>query len=120
MKNESVKIEDLSGIYLDYAITAHVLQFPLTIDYLPGNRIRAILTKIEGVNKAFSPSSFWAEAGPLIQQYGVSLISGVNGAWTASVNDSRAYTSFDPIEAALRALVAHKNPELEAVDFSWR
>lgn len=112
MKYEPMKIASLSGVNLDYAITAYVLNYPLVVDFLPGGR-RTILTNIRGVQKQFSPSSFWAEAGPLIQQFGVSLTCGTDGKWTAWVDESCRFESNDPIEAALRALVSHKNPGKE-------
>ncbi|MNM86079.1 hypothetical protein D3C76_482370 [compost metagenome] len=115
MSSEMMKIASLSGVNLDYAVTAYVLKYPLIVDFMPGGR-RTIFTNIRGVQKQFSPSSFWSEAGPLIQQFGVSLICGTEGKWTAWVEESSRFESSDPIEAALRALVSHKNPGTDEVE----
>ena len=60
----------------------------------------------------YSPSTDWAEGGPLIQMYEIDLKVVEEGMWQASnfFNDLaiHRFLGYSPLEAAMRCLVAHK------------
>ena len=60
----------------------------------------------------YSPSTDWAEGGPLIQRYEIDLKSVEEGVWQASnIFDDMEwhhFVGYSPLEAAMRCLIAHK------------
>ena len=60
----------------------------------------------------YSPSTDWAEGGPLIQRYEIDLKSVEEGVWQASnIFDDmewHRFVGYSPLEAAMRCLIAHK------------
>lgn len=126
-----IKTSELTGAALDWA-TAKAVQLPIYQcgEGWPGNRFvneeslrRPIVTVgltgrmlLEGPkaseNKEWSPSTDWAQGGPLIQMYEIDLKVVAEGVWQASnfFNDLaiHRFLGDSPLVAAMRCYVAHK------------
>jgi len=126
-----MKTSELTGAALDWAV-AKATQMPLYQcgEGWPGNRVvneeslrRPIVTVgltgrmlLEGPktseNKEWSPSTDWAQGGPLIQMYEIDLKSVEEGVWQASniFNDMEwhHFLGYSPLVAAMRCFVSSK------------
>ena len=126
-----MKTSELTGAALDWAV-AKATQIPLYQcgEGWPGNRVvneeslrRPIVTVgltgrmlLEGPktseNKEWSPSTDWAQGGPLIQMYEIDLKSVEEGVWQASniFDDMEWYhfLGYSPLVAGMRCYVASK------------
>ena len=126
-----IKTSELTGAALDWAV-AKATQMPLYQcgDDWPGNRFvneeslrRPIVTVgltgrmlLEGPktaeNKEWSPSTDWAQGGPIIESNEIDLKVVEEGVWQASnfFNDLAIhhFLGDSPLEAAMRCHVAHK------------
>lgn len=56
----------------------------------------------------FMPSNDWAQAGPLISRHQMYLEYDTDGYWIAATSASDYYKGNSALEAAMRAIVAHK------------
>lgn len=126
-----IKTTSLTGAALNWAV-AKATQMPLYQcgDDWPGNRFvneeslrRPIVTVgltgrmlLEGPktaeNKEWSPSTDWAQGGPIIESNEIELKSIEEGVWQASnIFDDMEwhhFVGYSPLEAAMRCHVAHR------------
>ncbi|MEE4683635.1 phage protein NinX family protein [Pseudomonas alliivorans] len=110
MGRKSVEIEELDGWWLDYVVGQQVCgRKPHIIWAAGGSGLISIKFQERGGKVAeFSPHSNWSDAGPLIEQFKISLkYDGISG-WIATVEGGKSWTDFSPLLAAMRALIASK------------
>ncbi|MGS0546612.1 DUF2591 family protein [Pseudomonas sp. Y5-11] len=110
MPQVSVSIEELEGWWIDFVVGQRVCNRKPHITWAPGGQSILSLQFEErsGKKAEFFPSSRWADGGPLIEQFKISLkYDGVSG-WTATVEDGKSWSDFFPLRAAMLALIASK------------
>ena len=111
-QEEEAVSSDLTGILLDWAV-ARSLEYPITImdGGWAGDRFEAL---VGGSSITFSPSTNWAQAGPIIREEGISLIRQTSDRWTSEYSGgcsrpdhARAWGS-TPLVSAMRCFVMEK------------
>lgn len=115
MKMVRVRTESLTDRALDFAVAAAV--YPKS--HFSGGRLR-VRAMIEGEESTigavflgepatftpgFSPSTDWAQGGPLIESYGVELMPVAKDRWAATATETDAQFGVTPLVAAMRAIV---------------
>ena len=109
MKYKTVGIEDLAGLWLDYVIAGDVCELDTNISWLPGGYSAELTVNRRGEQaRKFSPSTLWADAGPLIDSFRISLLHNDDAQWTATIEGGQPYTHHQPLVAAMRALALYK------------
>ena len=111
-----VKTAELTGPALDWAV-AQVVHANLQRTY--GEPVFDPKTKriyqthgLQQIGVNYSPSTNWAQGGPIIESNEIDLKSVEEGVWRASniFDDMEWYhfLGYSPLEAAMRCHVAHK------------
>jgi len=96
-----IKTSELTGAALDWAV-----------GYIMGEKLRILDRQIVWPED-YSPSTDWAQGGPIIEREGIS-VDRVGGAWTADIADSvggyieHTESGTTPLLAAMRCYVASK------------
>jgi len=103
----AVELEELSGWRLDYAVLHYVDRASASWVQV-GHTIQDHMRKRfkDGTEVQYTPSQAWADAGPLITMYGISIVKGSDGYWTSRVGDNQQFKHHQPLVAAMRALLA--------------
>lgn len=112
-----VKTADLIGPALNWA-AAKVERLPLCEEACQGDHI--IIGTGRGDLERYSPSTNWAQCGPLIEKWQVDLYSpsGTPGPWGAAIQmtaEDPMYEGNSPLIAACRAIVAAKLGDVVSV-----
>ncbi|NMZ25023.1 DUF2591 family protein [Pseudomonas proteolytica] len=110
MGQKAVGIEELEGWWIDYVVGQQVCDRKPHILWAAGGAGIIHLKFQERNSEAveFHPSTRWADGGPLLEQFNISLkCDGVSG-WTASVEGGKSWSDFFPLRAAMLALIASK------------
>jgi len=107
-----IKPSELTGAALDWAVAEAVGDIPIIIF--------GSLFVAEDAGEEYSPSTDWAQGGPLIEKHGIWLSDDNDESpekWIASVGGVHMQTGPTPLIAAMRALVAAKlGDEIEVPD----
>lgn len=100
-----IKVAELQGRILDYAVALAKWPGGNTVDY---KVMDGIVISLHHFGNIFTPSTDWAQAGPIIEQARISVGPGT-GVWFASIggrgDDMEGPT---PLIAAMRAFVSCK------------
>ncbi|MCU7832782.1 MAG: DUF2591 domain-containing protein [gamma proteobacterium symbiont of Lucinoma myriamae] len=104
-------INNLSPVKLDVLVAEAI-----GIDvFYPDNNNKLSYVPITGMApREWAPSRFWSQGGPLIEQYKIDLNWGWEemAEWTASIEPDINVQGATVLEAAMRALVCLKLPDL--------
>ena len=111
-----IKTTEITGPALDWVV-AQVVHASLQRTY--GEPVFNPKTKriyqtqgLQQIGVNYSPSTNWAQGGPIIESNEIDLKSVEEGVWQASniFDDMEWYhfLGYSPLEAAMRCLVAHK------------
>ncbi|WP_392889689.1 phage protein NinX family protein [Pseudomonas migulae] len=109
MGYKAVEIDELKGWWIDYVVGTQVCNRRAHILWAAGG-YGADLTFEDGNGKRlkFSPSTSWGDAGPLLEEFKVSMKYEGNKGWTASVEGGDSHTHLFPLHAAMFALITSK------------
>lgn len=105
-----VKISELQGAALDWAVAKATGKF-VTLSYAitPPH----VMTSRD--DERYQPSTDWAQGGPLIERYGISVRCHSDGNWVGSVGESLFLTAGETaLIAAVRTIVAAMNNTVAA------
>lgn len=106
MGEKVVAVEDLDPAWIDYVVGSQICnRKPNTRWSNAGGCLEILFDSRDGTRRLFSPSSVWADAGPLIERYRISLVH-EDTQWTATVSGGESYADFWPLRAAMMALIA--------------
>jgi hypothetical protein len=114
-----IKVNEASGIQLDYMVAKAlgatnfhydtVATYWVTLD----GKDRALS---KGWSQSFTPSTNWAQGGPIIEREKITLSDMGNG-WAAGLNGTLAHFGYTPLIAAMRCFVSSKlGNEVEVPD----
>lgn len=109
MGQKAVAIEELDGWCIDYVVGSQICDRKAHIFWMAGGSGLDLKFEDRSGRKAeFFPSSRWADGGPLLEQFRISLkYDGFTG-WTASVEGGESRSDLHALRAAMRALIASK------------
>lgn len=134
-----VKTAELIGPALDWAVAkaSEIPMFSMGVDgNWPGNNAVTVATSVNPAvivdlmgrmfleanlrSVPWSPSTDWAQGGPLIEKFDVDLFSplGTGGPWGAAIQmtaEDPMYEGHSPLVAACRAIVAAKIGDVVSV-----
>jgi hypothetical protein len=118
MENVTLKVSELSGVALDWAV-AKCEGF--TVEYEEDrndfwvtrtNHAQQFLPPFDYLSKVFHPSTDWAQGGPIIERESISILCTDDYEWVAGYGttqwDRGCPTSPTPLIAAMRCYVASK------------
>jgi hypothetical protein len=110
MGQKAVSIDKLDGWLIDYVVGQQVCDRKPHIFWTAGGPgiISLKFQERGGEAVEFFPSSNWADCGPLLEQFNISLkCDGISG-WTASVDGGKSWSDLHPLRAAMLALIASR------------
>ena len=104
-----MKTSELTGVALDWAVAQCE---GIEVEYIDDSITRCLLIKPSG-SGIYSPSTNWAQGGPIIEREKMAVMTSVDDAneWVASIfepNWNFNLTSPTPLIAAMRCYVASK------------
>lgn len=103
---QKYKVVELEGALLDAAVADIELGYPWR--ERSATPMEREVTDGGWAYAAFSPSTEWSQAGPIIDRERISLIAEPDGTWIADVEDHYTARASAPLVAAMRAFVASK------------
>jgi Protein of unknown function (DUF2591) len=117
MSLHKIKVADATGPTLDWMVAkcegiARELDHGLFTEYLNPN-VTGAKASLLPFPKCFSPSTRWAQGGPIIERENISLVSPstlLTAFWQADIGHANKFTQWDhkPLIAAMRCYVASK------------
>lgn len=110
MPEKKVGIEELDGWWIDYVVGQQVCGLKPHILWTAGGPgiISLKFQERGGTEVEFFPSTRWADGGPLLERFNISLNRAGDSGWTASVEGGESWSDFSPLRAAMLALIASK------------
>ncbi|MBD8669826.1 DUF2591 family protein [Pseudomonas lurida] len=112
MRYQTVGLNDLEGWWLDYVIAGEVCEYGTNVSWRPGGYGADLTISVrKGPWKKFSPSTLWADAGPLIEEFRISLKHFDQGGWEASLESGESFTHHFPLIAAMKVLAMSKDKD---------
>jgi hypothetical protein len=103
---QSISVQDLDGPALDYCV-ALVANIPVTLGSRDG---KVVVYAAAREGRVFSPSSDWAQGGPLLHKAGIGIYECSKTRWHAQSLSIPAvsFSGRTPLTAAMRCFVAIK------------
>jgi len=110
MGQKAVSINELEGWWIDYVVGQQVCDRKPHIHWTAGGPgiISLKFQERGGKEVEFYPSTRWADCGPLLEQFDISLKCNGASGWTASVEGGESWSDLSPMRAAMLALIASK------------
>jgi hypothetical protein len=101
--NKQTKTNELTGAALDWAVAKCEGE---RITWSNDEDAFVFFDREEGGERTYTPSTDWAQGGPLIEREGIALYLYGNGEWNAMTE--KEYQGPTPLIAAMRCYVASK------------
>jgi hypothetical protein len=103
MKGNTMKTTELTGVALDWAVAKCE---GISVEYINDGITQCLLRKPSG---RYSPSTDWAQGGPIIDREGIAVTKANSKGWTAQDYTMHFWgTGPTPLISAMRCYVASK------------
>ena len=105
-----MKTAELTGVALDWAVVKCECAIPaqfVSIPALLNGTVRVFRGDISSYSEPVSPSTDWAQGGPIIEREEICVLAPVRGLWRGR-KEGRTQYGPTPLIAAMRCYVASK------------
>jgi len=100
--------EKLMAWHLDYVIAKRIFGYAISRTTRARQTIHVTYSGVGHNDLEFSPTTRWVDGGPLIQNYGLSIVQNDAGIWTCTSQEGISHQDESPLIAAMRVLISSK------------